>query len=447
MNELTRRHVLRAAATDPKFLKDVARDIRPEDFETPEEQLVAKTAVNFYVKHDEPVGALLSAQLDANVNGTRYFSKPENVRKAEAFADGLLSEKVKPVSIAALVEMLRKMRHDRFYETALDKVLKAHEEGTLTVADFAKVVRQAETDISLGDIQLVDFLDDKELEHRIARRKRDALARRWPLLLIDPFDEKSRAIGRGHTGLVLAPLNAGKGMFLCHLDVAYAMQGLNVLHVTLEDPKEEVEDRLDAGITGLSKNKLAKLPKTLRRRLTKAKEALRARIHIYDGTQQDMTLNDIEKVWEVARRGGFFPDVLVIDYDDYVKPEKEYKGERANQFAADDFYKRFGQMAARLGIIGWTAAQATQKAEKKLTVSVGYVAESINKMRKVALAIGLGTDPENQNHKRLYVARHRFGRRNFGVDIICDLESALIYDREATMQYNRRAKAKARHAV
>lgn len=447
MNASTRLLVLRAAATDPKFLRDASKDIRPEDFDTPEEQLVARTAIEFYKKYNEVIGGLLPEHLDNNISGIKYFQRAENLRKAEQFANRVLTEKLPPVSVQALVDMLRKIRHNRFYETQLDAIITKHEQGSLTVADFAKAVRQAETEISLGDIEIVDFLDDKQLEHRIARRKRDSLSKRFPLLLIDQFDEKSRAIGRGHTGLVLAPLNSGKGLFLVHLDVAYAMQGFNVLHITLEDPLEEVEDRLDASIAGLSKNKLVKLPKTLRKRLAEQKSRLRGRIHIFDGTQQDMTLTDIEKVWEMSRRNGFFPDVLIIDYDDYVKAEVIFKGERANQFQADEFYKRFGQMCARLGIIGWTAAQATKQADKKLNIGVKDIAESVNKLRKVALAIGLGTNPDNYNHKRLFVVRHRFGRRNWGVDIIADFDSALIYDREETILFNKRKKAKLTHGA
>ena len=51
----------------------------------------------------------------------------------------------------------------------------------------------------------------------------------------------------------------------------YALQGLKVWHITLEDPLEEVEDRIDANLSGLPKARLRELPNRLKKRFRAAR--------------------------------------------------------------------------------------------------------------------------------------------------------------------------------
>jgi hypothetical protein len=205
-----------------------------------------------------------------------------------------------------------------------------------------------------------------------------------------------------------------------------------VLHITLEDPIEEVENRLDASIAGVAKNALVNFPIRLRKRLRKARTILKGKIRLVDGTEGGWTLAKIEQTWEELRQDGFIADAIVIDYDDELESPIQYKGDSAARMKSADIYRSLRKLAARLNIIVWTAAQGTRASEGHKIISGRDVAEDISKIRKVTLCIGIGKIDEYEDRKHLYVTRHRLDRSRFGVDICTDYGAGLFYDVEAT---------------
>ena len=85
-------------------------------------------------------------------------------------------------------------------------------------------------------------------------------------------------------------------------------------------------------------------------------------------------------------------------------------------------------------------SKANMDAEGKRIVSGRYAAEDKSKLRKVALAIGIGVDPDKQHVRHLFVAAHKTDRSRFGVDVCTDYDSGIFYDRDATLAMMRRGK-------
>jgi len=270
------------------------------------------------------------------------------------------------------------------------------------------------------------------VEDRIARRELNAKLGRThiPYFLVDPLDELIRGIGRGNLGLILAYLNVGKSAFLRHFTAAFLLQSLNVLYITLEDPVEEVENQFDAAITQLPTNRLNDLPNKLRSRFHRFSKLLRSRLRIYDGTEQAMTVPDIQGVWEAEYNKGFVADVTIIDYDDEIKPSRK-QPERRFEFA--DIYRDLRRFAAKKDQIVWTAATTTRKSEGKKVITSSDAAEDISKARKAALAIGVGPGEWGLNSRYLWVMRHRFDRKSVGCHVIGDYDRGMAYDRQATL--------------
>jgi hypothetical protein len=330
-----------------------------------------------------------------------------------------------------LIDRTKKLKHHAFYAAAVEEVISNYEKGTLQSDVLAELVERANKELKVNGILSRDYIEG--LETRIKRRELWAEDHKFPLLLIDPLDTKIRAIGRGHLGMFLAPFASGKGFALIHITVAYALQGLKVLHISLEDPADEVEDRLDAALTGLPKSKLFRLPNRLRKRFRKVKRLMRGRIKLIDGIEGGFTVSRIERIWEEEKQNGFIADAIVIDYDDELECEKQFKGESARRMEYGEIYKRLRRLAAKLNVIVWTAGQATRDAEGKKVISGKLAAEDISKIRKCFLVIGIGSMPESETLKYLFVARHRLDRSRFGVTIASNFAQGLFYDREETM--------------
>lgn len=429
MDKELRLQLLRACVRDVSFLKATHSDIDPEIFPEDEERLVATAALTFYTNYTEPIGAFLRTKVQELVEKEKLGS--ERKTKLKELLTAIQSGTRDLVSVKALKDQVKLLKKNAFYEKAVDKVCRAYEKGELSPEVLSQLVDQASKELSTNGHIAKDYLE--ELENRIARREYNR-KRKYPLLLIDPLDEKIDAIGRGHVGLYLAPYASGKGMALVHTTMSYALQGLNVLHFTLEDPVDEVEDRLDANIAGVALKRLVAFPKKIRKQFQIKKEQVRGKIKIIDATEGGWTISKIDHVWEYEANAGFIADAVVVDYDDELESEEKFKGDNAKRMIFDSVYKRFRQFAAKRNVIGWTAAQGTRASENKKYVTGRDAAEDISKIRKVFLAIGIGRDPDISDKKYLYVCRHRLDRSRFAVSIMSNYAGGVFYDREETIE-------------
>jgi hypothetical protein len=209
------------------------------------------------------------------------------------------------------------------------------------------------------------------------------------------------------------------------------LQKLNVLYFTLEDSQLDVENRLDSMITGVPIAKLASKPKTTQAKFERYRRFIRSGLRIIDGTQGGFTVAKIEQILLREREQGFHTDALLIDYDDEIVPPRKDKERR---FELADIYRGLRQVVSRNNVIGWTAAQTQRDTDTLKIIGGNRVAEDISKIRKVAMAIGVGKGEWGDDSLYLWVAKHRFGKSEVGCHIVSDKERMLIYDREKTRE-------------
>lgn len=435
MDETLRLQTLRAAVRDSTFLKNCWDDIQPEIFPTREEQTIARLALDFYGTNKEAIGSLLRSDTEEVAAAQRFGA--ESKQKLRGLVDRLLGPKMEPISIKALEERVKRLKRLTFYENAVNEILTAQEKGELTADILSNLVHRAGVELSSNGH--VSSYYTTELEKRIERRRRAAL-KKWPLYMIAPLDKRIKGLGRGRLGLVMAPPKGGKGLMLVWLTGALALQGFNVLHLTLEDPIALVEDRLDASLTGLPLNKLNALPNKLRRKFGDIKSKISSHIRIIENLESNLTVPDVERLWEHERKNGFIADAIVIDYDEFIQPTKANKEKR---FEIEDIYTRLKELAAKLNVILWTAGQTTRNAEDARVIKGKHTAESYTKIRRCFIALGIGSDSKDKKLKYLNVMVARESEGDILIPIMSDFASALIYDTEATAQYEARVKAKA----
>lgn len=432
MEKELRYQILRATVRDRVFLKDSWRDVRPQDFPEIEERVVAEAAVTFYEKYEEPAGGLLRSWTEDIARREKLGS--EGKKKLHNLLDLILGANMELVPVKALQDRVANLKASSFYENAVEEIIEAQEQGKLSAFTLAKLVEKAQSELSSNGYISRNYFS--ELEDRIERR-RFASGNKFPLFMIDALDRRISGIGRGMLAMFLAPPVGGKGLALIHMATAYAMQGLNVLHITLEDPIDLVENRLDACLTGLPLNRIAILPNRLRKRFERVKREMRGRIHIVNGVDEGWTVTQVERAWENERKHGFTPDVLIIDYDDEIVCEKVFKGESGRRFEFAEIYRRLRRLAARTETILWTAGQTGKAGENKKIITGKDSAEDYSKIRKVFLAIGIGRDPERNDIRYLNVIKHRTDRSHFAVEIASNYGSAIFYDREESLKLRR----------
>ncbi len=419
---------------DREFLRAASHLLTEKDFEgldkaSGKERLVcARLALEFWSRYRQPIGKMLKVELidAARKQGWTGGSKDNLL----SYGDTLTSSKNKRIAPDAVLEKVRQYRTEIELTRAIGTMQDQLETGGLDMKSFMTIARQVIDRVSVGEDRPRDIFALSELERRIERRLLQNTRQRFPVSLIDPLDRLVRLIARKHLGLILAPYKRGKTMLFVWLALAYTLQGLNVIHWTLEDPPEDVEDRFDAAITNLPMAKLAEDSDRIRRRFKRYRRLLRTRLKVMDGTGGDTTIQRVENIYEQERQRGFMADVILIDYDDEIKAVKKQQ-ERRMEFA--DIYRDYRAMLSRHELIGWTASQTSRKSDEMKIITGKHIAEDISKIRKCAMALSLGQGEWGEDSVFLWVAAHRNDRQHVGGNIMTDRKRSVFYDRDATL--------------
>jgi len=427
-------HLVAFLCKDRNFLRDTAHLLEPDDFkpkpgEPSEIWLVASKALEFYEKYRQPISGMLRTEILDHCRKTHASDKAKN--RLMLLVDEIKSNH-KMVAVDALAEKVIEYKKDRLRRSTIQEILELQERGRLTDEKWTELCYGAIKEFGQLDYKTSNFFE--ELDDRTIRRIKTDNSKQRPYFLIDPLDDIIRGPGRGHLAIWMAYLGMGKSMALVWMALAYVLQGFNVLYITLEDPREEVEDRFDAAITHLPSRRLSMLPRKIKRRFKLFMRLVHSRMKIVDGTEGGMTVPHMEDIWERERNRGFTADAVIVDYDDEIVATKKQTERR---FELADIYRDLRKFAARRQIFLWTAAQTTRKTEKMRVISSGQTAEDISKARKVRLAIGIGQGDWGEHSRYLYIAKNNFGRQFIGRNIIGNFSHGLLYDREATIEAQR----------
>jgi hypothetical protein len=415
---------------DAKTLRDCGSLLKPDDFKPLRGMrqgrarwVVAERALEHHRKYHEPVGRMLKVEVLDHAH--RIGMSDAQAGELKEYCQHI--RVLKPVAPESIVEKILHYKTEHLKAAALQEMTELHNTGQLTLEKWQEINQRVLAPTGSGTA-VTDYLAG--LQDRLARRS-IIQGSGAPWTFIDPLDSIVRAVGRKQLGMVLAPYGRGKSLFLEWLAVAYVLQRLKVLYVTLEDPQSLVEDRLDSIVTKVPIASLADYPKTIAKRFDRWRAMVRAHLKIHDGTEGGVTIAQVEQIILQERNHGVFFDVVIIDYDDEIVPPRRHK-ERRFEFA--DIYREFRQMIARYNQIGWTAAQTQRGTEDMRILSGDKVAEDISKMRKVTFGISLGKGDWADDSIYLWVAKHKFDVQHVGCEIIPDFSRMLIYDREATLK-------------
>lgn len=439
-------HLLTFVCKDRVFLKKCGyllsnKDFKPGREDTDERYIVATTALDFWKKHKSPIGGMLRTEISAYIEDHGVNEKKQKLLRK--LVDRLYSaSQQEKVAVSAVEERVMSYLKKKLLKDSVEKLIDQQADGELSVESFLDVARDLRYYSGKQKRRVSDFLSEKDFESRQERRAREATQKR-PMLMIDDLDSRTRMISRGDLGLVVGLYKKGKSLLLGHIADAYAKQRLNVLYLTLEDPVVEVEDRMDASLAYMPIDKLERLPKRLKRRFKKFSKRISGRIKIVDCTDGQLTVAEIDEIFEQQRDEGFVADVIIVDYDKEIRPRGKHKERR---FEFEEIYTDLRQLASRKNVIVWTAAQAKRMKESMKVVTGDMIGEDIGKAQKVTMMIGIGQGTSHPDARYLFVALHKRGRSQIGCEVMANPVRGLLYDREATILMKRTKKLHKRAA-
>lgn len=438
-------HLLSFLCRDRNFLKKCgsllqAKDFKPGRDESDERHVIATLALEFWNKYKSPIAGMLRVNV---VDHCRTKNVGDKKKKALSQLVDQIVKGDKLIAVDAIEDRVLQYLRDKMLKDSVESLVQKREDGELDVDAFVAIGREVAKWSGKNRRTMSDFLGESNLDNRIVRRGHEVNKRR-PMLFVDELDVRTKSIGRGDIGLLVAASSKGKSLGLAHIADSYAKQKLNVLYITLEDPIEEVEDRMDASLAYLPIERLPELPNKLKKRFRKFSRLIQGRIKIVDGTDGGVTVQEIDEIWLRLRDEGFTADAIIVDYDKELKAHGKH---RERRFEFEEIYTDLRQLAARRQVYLWTAAQAKRLKDTHKIITQDTIGEDIGKVQKVTMMIGIGQGELHQYSRHLFVAKNKRGRAHFGVDIMMDPAKGLFYDRDATAEMNRALKLKKRKAA
>jgi len=240
-----------------------------------------------------------------------------------------------------------------------------------------------------------------------------------------------RGVCPGELAVVLGSSGRGKSHFLVKIGRAALFHRKKVLHITLEMNERRIAERYDQTFLSLTKDDLFtdlgfdKLRKFMTNEAKAFMHNMQESLIIKFWPMRSVTIHDIKRYIERKIRSGFFPDVVIIDYADVIRPDVVYGD---NYTELGNIYYDLAGMASEFDTRIWTGSQTNREATKKEVVTISDFAESFKKVHPCHLILALCQTPKEKekNFMRLFVAKNREGADEFAVKVKTQFETSTI---------------------
>ena len=296
---------------------------------------------------------------------------------------------------------------DRLWkEKVVVEGVKRVEEKLLRGVDIENVVKE------LGDVYRTVMvksiakrgLREEVLEGVLDRMVGYVIEEKEESKLLSGFVQLDAVLGggfrKGSMTVWVGATSVGKTMMLVFQSVMYALQGKNVLYVSLEDSKDVVLERFDKVLFSNVRGDAEELRKRI--------ELLRCMGRIEVMYDPKMSIEELEGLVDGL---GEEVDVVVVDYGDLLRVEK---GKRdADWVEQGEVFERMMKLADKYDKWVVTASQANREAVDREVLSLSNIGRSFRKVQvaEYVVAISQTKEEEQQGLIRLVVLKNKFGKR------------------------------------
>jgi archaellum biogenesis ATPase FlaH len=227
-------------------------------------------------------------------------------------------------------------------------------------------------------------------------------------------------MNRGELNIFAGGSGAGKSLFLANLGVNWALQGLNVVYLTLELSEALVSMRIDAMLTGIATKDIFKDldDVEMKVKIIGKKSGLLQVKYMPSGK----TANDIRaylKEYEI--KVGKKVDVLLVDYLDLLMPVSK-KISPADLFIKDKYVsEELRNLAVEKNCVFVTAAQLNRGAVEEVEFDHSHISGGLSKIQTADNVFGIFTSRAMRERGRYQIQLMKT-RSSSGVGMKIDLE-------------------------
>ena len=246
-----------------------------------------------------------------------------------------------------------------------------------------------------------------------------------------PFETLNEALDGGlahkEMAMVVAPPGVGKSLFLANQAARSVLDGHNVLYVSLEMAEDRVAQRLDSIFTRIQQSELSNRVEDIQERLEIISKQWedRGKLMVKEFPTKRLSVTGLRAFLnQLKNYEDFTPDVLIIDYLELMKTDKEMAEYQGQERLAQELRG----VASEYGCLVWTATQTNREGKKVNIITDAELADSYGKIRVCDLVFSINqTEQEfDKGAARLYLMKSRNGRARFIVPIGIDYSRLVV---------------------
>jgi len=280
--------------------------------------------------------------------------------------------------------------------------------------------------IGLSKDMGTDYFADPRARLLRIKDKNGQISTGWPSLDRRLFG----GMNRGELNIFAGGSGAGKSLFLANLGVNWALQGLNVVYLTLELSEELVSMRIDSMLTGISTKEIFKELDDVEmkvRIIGKKSGAMQVKYMPSGKTCNDLRAYLKEYEIQMGRK----IDVLLVDYLDLLMPQSK-KISPADLFIKDKYVsEELRNLAVEKQCILVTASQLNRGAVEEVEFDHSHISGGLSKIQTADNVFGIFTSRAMRERGRYQIQLMKT-RSSSGVgqkvDLEFNLESLKISD-------------------
>ena len=273
----------------------------------------------------------------------------------------------------------------------------------LGMGDYDSIKMLMNNALKAGEDKNIGHEYDKDIESRYRMDDRNAIPFPWPV-----FNSLTQGgMGKGDLVLVFGNPGGGKSWAVIDMGAYAAAMGFNVLHYSLELAEGYVGKRYDAVFTGLPVDTLD----NHRARVEETIGKIKGKVVIKEYPPKRASFDTIQAhIQQLEMQHDFKPDLIIIDYLDYVKSSSRNRnGERKDEI--DDVYVGAKALAKELGIPVISPSQANRGAAKSSIIEGDNAAGSYEKIMigDIIISLARGRKDKVNGTGRWHFMKNRYG--------------------------------------
>ena len=213
-------------------------------------------------------------------------------------------------------------------------------------------------------------------------------------------------LGPGDMFLIFGGPGTGKTWLAIACAANAVQQGYNVIYYTLELSEDYVSRRFDSYITGYS----VKDCSIHKEEIKKIMDEIPGNLIIKEYAPKEASISTLEAHMQQCTDQGIKPDLIVVDYVDYLRPAGRSKySERKDE--VDDVYIAYKGLLKRWDIPGISPSQVNRLGAKDDVVEGDKAAGSYDKLMVADGAISLSRKKEDKvaGTGRIHIMKSRYG--------------------------------------